>query len=457
MKTHKLPIHSYQHRSTKVGNDRLVNMYAEQSPPDGKAPYSVSRIPGIVDAITLSGTKGRGLYRWQGQLFAVSDIYFYKISSSHTATLYGNIIGTDLVSFAETPTQLVICSASATYVFDGTTLTQVTDPDFEDGAQCCSIDGYVLFRKEGTGQFFSSDLNNALSYDALMFATAEGLADNIVGIVADHRQAILGGSDSMEIWYNAGIAGFPFIRDSNGFIELGVASGKSMCKVDNTVFWLASDKTVRKLESLTPVRISTHGVEQAIKTYTTDDAFGFGYTDGGHLFYVITFPTDNATWVYDATTQLWAERSSYGFGRWRVNSMALAYGKWYAQDATTGKVGYLSDSTYDDFGNTQLLLANLSDIYSDGELITHDKLELVVEVGAGTVDGYGYDPLLTLERSDDSGKTWVTLPTRSLGKMGEYKTRVKWDALGAARYRQYRLSFSAPVKFSIADIVLEVS
>ena len=41
------------------------------------------------------------------------------------------------------------------------------------------------------------------------------------------------------------------------------------------------------------------------------DAFGYCYSDGGHTFYVLTFPSGNATWVYDATTAMWHERSTW--------------------------------------------------------------------------------------------------------------------------------------------------
>ena len=451
-----LPVQSYAHFSPVVASERLVNCFVEQAPPKGKAPYAACRTPGIVAGANVGAGAGRGIYRWQGQLYAVSGNSFYHVSNAYVVTLIGTIAGTDLVSFAETPTQLVICSVSASYVYNGSLLAEITDTDFANGSQCCSIDGYVLFREEGSGRFFASDLNDATSYDALFFATAEGLSDNVTGIIADHRQAILAGSDSMEIWYNAGISGFPFIRDSNGFIELGCAAGDTLYKVDNTVFWLASDLTVRRLDGVTPMRVSTHGVEQAISTYDVTDAYAYGYTQGGHLFYILVFP-DQATWVYDATTQLWHERQSYGLSRWRPCAMALAYNKHYVQDYETGKVGYLDQETYTDWSDTQRMEITFEDVYNNGNLLCHKRLELVAETGVGTVSGQGVNPQLTLEKSNDSGRTWVTMPTKALGAMGEYKTRVKWDALGSSRYRRYRVSISDPVKVVIADAQLEVT
>lgn len=452
----KLPVHSYQHRSTKAGVQRLVNCYAESQPPEGKAPHSLMRAPGIISAVDPGAGEGRGLVRYKQRLYAVVGTSLYRISSGHVSTSIGTIAGTSICSFAQNPTELVICDPSASYVYDETTLSQITDADFNNGAQCADLDGYILFREPNSGRFFSSDLNDATAYDALNFATAEGASDELVGIITDHRQVVLAGEHSMELWYNAGTSGFPFARDSNGYIELGCLSGSTLAKVDNSVFWLASDYTVRRLDGLTPVRVSQHGVEQAIRGYTTSDAFAFSYTDEGHIFYVLTFPTDERTWVYDATTTEWHERESYGLTRWRVCSAVQCYGRTYVQDYETGAVGYIDHDTYEEFGTTQRMEFTFQDVYNQSRKVKHKRLELVCETGVGT-SGQGENPVVTLEISDDAGKTWMTMPTRVLGATGEYSGRVQWHRLGSSRYRVYRVSISDPGKFIVSDAQLDAA
>lgn len=58
----------------------------------------------------------------------------------------------------------------------------------------------------------------------------------------------------------------------------------------------------------------------------------------------------------------------------------------------------------------------------------------------------GEDPKLMLEWSDDNGATWSNQRTASLGKVGEYQTRVKFHRLGQSRNRVFRISISDPVK-----------
>src|SRR6185295_78154 len=349
----------------------------------------------------------------------ISGNTFYSVNSSDTAIAIGSVPGTDVVSWAQNPTQLVACSESGSVVWDGSTLTAITDPDFNNGVQCCSIDSYILFRTASTGQFFASDFANALSYDALFFATAEGSPDNLVGIISDHQQAILMGESSGEIWSDQGLSGFPFGRDANGFFELGCIAGKSVAKIDNSVVWLASDLTVRRLDGLTPVRISQHGVEQAIASYDTiEDAYGFTYSWMGHVFYVLTFPTERHTWVFDANTQEWHERESYGQGRWRPCAAVFAYQKWYVQDFETGKVGTLDQNTYGEWDQPLVASATFPDVYNNGELIAHNSLEIMFETGAAAP---GANPQATLQVSDDGGRTWRTKATKSLGRIGRYK------------------------------------
>ena len=61
-----------------------------------------------------------------------------------------------------------------------------------------------------------------------------------------------------------------------------------------------------------------------------------------------------------------------------------------------------------------------------------------------------------MEFSDDGGRTWKKLPTRTLGKKGEYRDRAVWHNLGASRQRVYRGSVSDPVKVYIGNTIIEV-
>ena len=73
------------------------------------------------------------------------------------------------------------------------------------------------------------------------------------------------------------------------------------------------------------------------------------------------------------------------------------------------------------------------------------SIEIDLEAGVGLVTGQGNDPQAMLDWSDD-GHTWSNKLWRSMGKIGEYTARAKWNRLGSSRNRIFRLTISDPVK-----------
>ena len=62
-----------------------------------------------------------------------------------------------------------------------------------------------------------------------------------------------------------------------------------------------------------------------------------------------------------------------------------------------------------------------------------DRIELGIESGVGLVSGQGVDPQVLLNISTDSGKSWTSAGTASLGKMGETDQMAVWRCCGRAR------------------------
>jgi hypothetical protein len=286
-----------------------------------------------------------------------------------------------------------------------------------------------------------------------MFATAEGAADELVGMKVDHRQVVLFGERTIELWENTGISGFPFERSVSGFVEIGCLQGKTVAKRDNSVFWVADDYTVRRLEGLTPVRVSTHAVEQWLQTVTLASLRGYSYAHDGHLFYMLTAP--EGCFFFDVTTQLWHERETYGEDTWEWCHPVSFAGKVLVGSTTSNVIAEMDPDDFEEVGDTQQMQWTYQPVYSDGRRAFHDRLEIVMEVGVGPEDGT--NPEIMLEFSDDGGQTWETLENE-LGAVGEFRERVVWDALGSCdspHGRVYRASVSDPCRVTVVDTLLE--
>lgn len=452
-----LPFHSYELRSRPASPSRIVNCFPEQLPKGAKAPYALTRTFGIGAWTTVGNGPISAMHKALGYLWVVSGSKLYRVDSNKVVTEIGTVGLPTRIDMASNITTIVVVNEPDAYYYDTTTSTfaQITDVDFtaRGASDVEFLDNYLLFTEPNSGRFFGSDVGSATSFDSLNFATAEGSPDKLVGLKVDHRQVLLLGEETIEIWELVGGGGFPFARAANGFVEQGCFNGRTAAKQDNSVFWLAQDYTVRRLDGITPVRVSQTGIEQALGSVTVGSGLGFSYSQEGHLFYVLQFP--ERTFVYDATTKEWHERETYSYPYWLAWSHAQFAGLELVGDVSSNRIGYLSPTTYADWGTTQRMEWTYQPVYAEGNRAFHDRLEVIMETGVGLTSGQGSDPDIMMDVSDDGGRTWQALPNKKIGKIGEHQARVIWPQLGSSFDRVYRGAISDPVKATLIDTQLE--
>ncbi|HNA22764.1 MAG TPA: packaged DNA stabilization protein, partial [Agitococcus sp.] len=325
------------------------------------------------------------------------------------------------------------------YVLDTNTdtLTQITDPAFYGSPRVDYLDGYGVFVKPNSQQFYISALNDFSSFDALDFASDEADPDNLVTFIVDHRELILFGERTTTVWFNNGGADFPLSRRDGAEMESGCAAALSVAKLDNTVFFLGRNVyghgLVYRLNQYVPQIVSNRGIEQMINTFARiDDAIAYAYQKNGHSFYVLTFPTANKTLVYDASIQdpdmAWSVRETYNLGRDRATCHAFAFNKHLVGDSQSGKIFELDENTHTDGGLPIVWSRTSAHIISDYKRIRHKEVVLNFQTGVGLEDGT--DPLIYLTYSDDGGHSYITPREASLGVIGQRKNRVMFSRLG---------------------------
>jgi len=437
--------------------ERSINWYPELDK-DGKYVLALRGTPGLTSFATAGSGPGRGFCVMGGILYAVSGNTFYRVNSDQTVTSLGIVaIANTFASLATNGTQIMIVGGGVGYVYtiaDG--LVEITDPDFHGAGTVVFQDGYFLFNRPGTGRFSITAGYDGTNIDALDFATAEGAPDNLVAVYSNHREPLLFGTRTTEVYYNSGNADFPFDRNPSAFIEMGLAARASVADMDNTVYFLGSrtdtaigggGPAVYRLNGYTPQRVSFLGLEERMRTFSAvSDAVAYCYTEEGHSFYVLTFPAAGETWVFDAATELWHERHSWGLTRHRGNFHAYIYGKHLVSDYEDGTIWEQSLDVYAEASNPLVAERRARTLHADGAYIHIPKLQLFFEQGVGLVSGQGSDPQAALSWSNDNGKTWEGNRFASIGELGEYGHRTIWRRLGKARDRLFRVRVSDPVK-----------
>lgn len=451
---------AYSARSPSMACNRLVNAYPEVIPEGGKEPGALIGCPGFDPLYYLGATVSLrgGFASSDGNLYVVGDNVLYKITSGFSSiTAIGTLdSGAGPLSIEDNGVQLGVVDGIAgyTYTYSTATFAKITDPDFPNGCkQLAYGDTYGIAIDPGTQQFFISGPNDFAAWSALDFASAEGSPDKALSIVVDHRELWIGGQNSTEVFQNTGNADFPYERVQGGFIEQGVGAIYSVVKMDNSIFWLGGGRNgsgiIWRAEGYRPIRVSNHGVEKAIASYSRfDDAFGFAYEQEGHSFYVLVFPSGGACWCYDAATKEWHERANHEGGEFTL--YPLTFHTYFGHKNVVGHRSngriYTLNLNNNSYGPDERkvlrsfrLKHNEADPYSIGELV------IDMEPGVGNSSGPGSDPQLMLRVSKNGGISFGPVRKAKIGKIGEHNTRVVYRRLGQAVDWVLEVSVTDPV------------
>ena len=407
---------TYVARSVNAADARMVNLFPEAIPEGGKEPGFLNRAPGLKLLANMGDGPIRGLWQFGGYGYAVSGETLYKIDSIWRVTAIGTVAGSSgPVSMSDNGTQLFIACNGPSFIYNSLTLAfaQITDPDFPGAVTVGYLDGYFVFNEPNSQRLWITQLLDGTSIDPLDFASAEGSPDGLVSLIVDHREIWLFGTNSVEVWYDAGTSPFPLVPVQGAFNEVGCIAAFSVAKLDNGLFWLGADARgkgiVYRANGYTAERISTHAVEWQIQEYgNLSDALAYTYQQDGHSFYVLIFPTANTTWVFDVATSLWHERAAFingSFTRHRSNCQMAFSGEIVVGDHELGNIYAFDLEVFSDAGAVQKWLRSWRALpvgTNDLKRTAQHSLQLDAETGAINTSVTTTPVILDVSNPDDT-------------------------------------------------------
>lgn len=456
-----------QGRSLALSAQRRLNLYLEIDPQGDKSKVSAHPTPGLTLFADLGDTPVRAMHAVGDHLYIIHRSTFYAINNAAVVTAKGTLTTVaGRCSLANNGREIKIADGATKgfiYNIDTQVFSAITSPNAPICDTTTFLDGYFIDSETRSGRFRFSDPYAGLIYQANSFATAESAPDALVAVIAERGLLGLLGEYTLEVWSNVGTSPVPFARIQGAAQEWGLAARWSLCKFDETVIFLGRNRlgqvSVIQLTGLQASRVSPPDLDYLINGYSAfADAAGYTYMLNGHPMYVLNFPSARRSWLYDGKSGAWSELQSDGMTRHRAEISAQHLGNIRVADFERGRIYTLSPEIYTDAGAPITREIQSGHSYAqEYRRLFLAELRVDVETGIGLATGQGSDPQIMLSLSKDAGKTWGVERWKSLGKIGEYKTRVCWRRLGVTRDTVFRLRVTDPVKAVFLGAALDAA
>lgn len=428
------------------------NAYLEKVDTDPKRPLKLVKSPGSL-ALPDWASNARGYAQADG--FASGKIIVvvgtalktYDPATGTVGTITGTVAGTDRVQFAFTAAECAILGNGVLHFSDGATVAASTDVDFPASiTSVAAIEQRFVFSYGTEGRWGYTEVSDGDNTTALSYYTAEYAPDGLVALFVLGARLFLFGTASLEEWYPTGDSDNPFRRGSGRVTETGCLCRDAIRKLDNTVYWVDRECSVRRIgSSETPEIVSTPAIAKQVREEDSDDIIVWTYEIDGHAFYGLRLTT--GTFVFDPNTGgEWHERKTNLTDTWRYGYVISAAGAHYVGDFdgvgfAILSLDYESEHKADaDTMGTEIVwkISGFASISEGIEDVASIRLE--ISPGQGISTGQGSDPQVQMRKW--KGEDWTNWRSRASGAQGRYKTRVIWWACGLARPPGLYIEFS---------------
>jgi hypothetical protein len=422
------------------------------------------------DGIVANGTGpgiDRGGINWQGDLYRVMGTKLVEVSSTGVVTELGDVGGpTDtLVTFDYSFDLLAIASGGRLYYWDGSTLTQVTDPDLGVVLDVVWVDGYFMTTD---GEFLIvTELNDPTQVNPLKYGSSEVDPDPVVALLKLRNEVYALNRNTIEVFDNVGGELFPFARIDGAQITKGVVGTFACCVYADRIAFLGGGRNeapgIYLGVSAQTQKISTQEIDTLLLNYTEAQLALVkleARNDKSHQHLYIHLP--DRTVVYDAAaSEVLQERvwftlttSLVEFSQYRARNLVYAYDKWLVGDPQSSNVGYLVQDTGHHWGEQVRWEFGTLIVYNESNGAIFNRLELVSLTGSVAL---GTEPQISTSYSVD-GLAWSQDKSIAVGTIGSTSKRLAWFQQGHMRnwrIQRFRGDSDAHISFIRLEAQIE--
>lgn len=434
----------------------------------------VNRRPGLVEFCDLSTAASvDGLFWWEKQdwVVAVSSGDTFKITDSGGTVSQITHDDTDWatggrVTFADFGTAL--------YGADGTLIKKIPNSgnvvDMADAdaptevSHVAFMDKYLLANEIGSRNCHRSNVGAPDTWDANTHSS-ETKYDDLQAIIAEDLQLYMLGDKTLEVWYDDGST--PFVRESQGFVNSGTVAKYSFVYCEspvNTLAWLDHQRNAVLLNGRTP-NVMSGTLTKYIQSFSTvSDCKGDFMVLSGRPYYVLHFPSEEKTLVFDFQNNLWYEWGYWDsenaeYDRWRGNCFCLApaWNFSLVGDRANGKIYKVDNTTYTDDGDTLRSLIRTGHINHSKPGQRKKSIAMNFRLKKTEVAQGASSITLMLRYRDNGQTTWSNQKTITMSAVaGETDYQATIYQLGEYYSRQWEIVLTDDAALSITQMQEEV-
>jgi hypothetical protein len=435
----------------------ILNGIYTDSTPELRTSYPVNLVPvpkqsgisngflrpgdGIVSNATGPGID-RGGINWRGELYRVMGTKLVEINSAGTVTVLGDVGGptNQLVTFDYSFDELAIASGGRLYYWDGSTLTQVTDPDLGVVLDVVWVDGYFMTTD---GEFLVvTELSDPTQVNPLKYGSSEVDPDPVVALLKLRNEIYALNRNTIEVFDNVGGDLFPFARIDGAQIQKGVIGTQGCCVFIDRIAFLGSARNeapgIYVGAAAVTEKISTQEIDNLLLEYTEAQLALVkleARNDKNHEHLYVHLP--DRTIVFDASaskaleTAVWFTLTTTlnGFAQYRARNMVWVYDKWMVGDPQSASIGYLVQDTGHHWGQQVRWEFGTLIVYNESNGAIFNEMELVSLTGSIAL---GENPQISTSYSLD-GQSYSQEKFIAVGTIGNRKKRLAWFQQGHMR------------------------
>lgn len=369
----------------------------------------------------------RGGIVWNDVHLRVMGTKLVQVTTTGLVTTLGDVGGSGPVTFDYGFDRVAVRSGTSLYYWNGTTLTQVTDPDLGAVYDLIWSDGYFL-TTDGN-YIVATDLADPTSVNPLRYGSAEEDPDMITGLIKFREEIYALGRHTVQVFQNVGGTGFPFQVVQGATIPYGCVSASAKCLFAESIAFVGSARG----EAI-KVYVVGDGTAVGISNKALDDRLAQEANVGGIVLESRTYGNERRLYVHmEGETWCYFFNASRAAGKpvwtvlggstgYRIRNGVLHGNRLICGDLTSSALGVLDDTATTHFGEQVEWRFDTAFIFNQGAGAIITEAELIGLPGRAPL---GDQSVIFLSFTVD-GETWSMEKSRPLARRGNRVLNPVW-------------------------------